>query len=169
MFESTAALGLLPSRALSSEWTPGSLSPHPFFPRLRSPKISGFFPKGTGKARQRCPQKNTPDHPAFSSTLLKSPPNHPLAWEKSLFYCARDYRAIGITDEALESLCRITQQSPSIAKGAGWTMVLLMFQIRSTTVLLDQSENSQQVPLLLTAAREGCQFMMDNFDHVLRH
>lgn len=82
-------------------------------------------------------------------------------------YAARDYKAMGITDESVEAFCRVTGQMPTIIRGAGWTMALLMFQIRMSGILLEDSELPQRLLPTLTTAREGCQFMMDKFDRVL--
>ena len=83
-------------------------------------------------------------------------------------YVARDYKALGINDNSIAAFCGITRQMPSVIKGAGWTMALLMFQIRTAGLLFeDESEISQGLLPMLNAAREGCQVMMDQFDHVL--
>jgi len=87
--------------------------------------------------------------------------------ERVVYYATRNYRALGITDEALEAFCKITRQIPSVIKGAGWTMVLLMFQIRTAGFLLEESELPHRLLPMLSAAREGCQFIMDKCDHVL--
>jgi galactitol-specific phosphotransferase system IIB component len=88
-------------------------------------------------------------------------------FERAAYYAARDYHALKVTDEAVEAFCGITRQVPSIITGAGWTMALLIFQIRTTGFLLQESELPERLPAILNAAREGCQFMMDKFDHVL--
>jgi hypothetical protein len=88
-------------------------------------------------------------------------------FEAVSYYAARDYEGMGITDEGVEAFCKATCQIPSIIKGAGWTMALLMFQIRVSGFLLEDADLPQRLLPMLTTAREGCQFMMKQFDHVL--
>jgi hypothetical protein len=67
----------------------------------------------------------------------------------------------------VEAFCKVTGQIPSIIKGAGWTMALLMFQIRVSGFLLEDAELPKRLLPMLATAREGCQFMMKKFDQAL--
>ncbi len=89
-------------------------------------------------------------------------------FERVSQYAARDYNALAITDEALVSFCKVTKQNPSIIKGAGWTMALLVFQIRTSVYLLSESEFPQRLQPMLRITTEGCRFMMDNLDRLIR-
>src|SRR5207253_11311846 len=40
--------------------------------------------------------------------------------ERVACYSARDYKALQITDQAVESFCKMTGQVPMIIKGGGW-------------------------------------------------
>jgi hypothetical protein len=88
-------------------------------------------------------------------------------FERVALYAARDYRGLQITDEALAAVCKMTGQVPAIIKGAGWTMALLIFQIRTSTYLLEESEMAERITPMMGAVREGCQFMMEKFEGIL--
>ncbi len=67
----------------------------------------------------------------------------------------------------LEAYCKMTGNIPRIVKGAGWSMALLIFQIRTSGFLLGAEELEHRLLPMLASAREGCQFMMEEFDHML--
>lgn len=105
-------------------------------------------------------------HLAVTRTMLDNATTDDF-FELVAYYTARDYRALAITDEALGAFCNITEQIPGIIKGAGWTLALLIFQIRVSSFLLEDTDPPQRLLPLIKTAREGCQFMMEKFDRLL--
>jgi len=82
-------------------------------------------------------------------------------------YACRNYRALAITDDALEAFCKVTGHTPSVIKSAGWTLALLIFQIRVSLFILEEAEFQLRLLPMLATAQKGCQFMMGQFDHIL--
>lgn len=82
-------------------------------------------------------------------------------------YARRNYHALDITDHALEVFCTITGQAPNIVKGAGWTMALLMFQMRIGPMLFEKLELDEPMAVVLATARDGCKLIMDKVDNVV--
>jgi hypothetical protein len=85
--------------------------------------------------------------------------------EQTLFYSARAYHSLGITEEGFSSFCRMSGVSPTVLRGAGWTLALVIYQIRVSCILLESTELTRRLPQTRRLCYDACQLMMRNFNH----
>lgn len=88
-------------------------------------------------------------------------------FEKVAILSARDYKSFWITEEDIEFFCKITGQIPSIIRGAGWTMALLMFQIKASRYVFKEPQAKDELLPFLEKTRDGCRFMMEKLERAL--
>jgi len=88
---------------------------------------------------------------------------------KIIDYVNRDIASLDITETEINESCQITGQSPSIIRGAGWTLALLMHQIRVSRLSIeDFSFGAHDKRLrLYWLAQEMCNLCRQKIDHIL--